>query len=213
MVWALLPLLFFSFILGIIAIERDLASITPPAVPQTASVDTAGQEFMAYRNAVIAYAEGRFTERFNSVPPVPVSANALTFQTTGLPSSFLSDLSADGASNIIAAPVAANYMSPSPQMVNDGYYVCVWMNVPAAEISRTVSELGGDLTIGTVLPGGTTWQQAGPQGQVLPIPTICLIGVNPSSNPPGLNYGSLPVGDMISVIGMVENAPVMSGPY
>lgn len=213
MVWALLPLLFFSFILGIIAIERDLASIKPPAAPETVSADTAGQEFMAYRNAVIAYAEARFTQQFNSVPPNPIPVSDLTFQTAGLPSSFLSDLSADGASNIIGNPEPVNGVSPTPQMAANGYYVCVWMKVPAAEISQTVNELGGDLTIGTVLSSRTTWRQAGPHGQILPIPEVCLMGEDPGSKLSGLSYGNFPAGDMISVVGLAENAPVTSPPY
>lgn len=204
MVWALLPLLFFSFILGIIAIERDLASIKPPAAPETVSADTAGQEFMAYRNAVIAYAETKMGS--DSYPYTPVQTNSL-----GLSPSVLSALPAD-ASNMIAYPVqepSANII-PSAQAAADyGYYVCVWMKVPAAEISRTVSELGGDLTIGTVLKGGDSWRQAGPQGQVLTIPDTCLSGVKLNTGMPNIP----PEGDMISVVGITENAPVTSPPY
>lgn len=202
MVWALLPLLFFSFILGIVAIERDLVSIKPPAVPQTISSDAAGQEFMAYRNAVITYAETKMGS--NSYPNIPIPTNLL-----GLSPSVISALPAD-ASNAMAYPVSQplGNITPSAQAAaNHGYYVCVWMRVPTSEISRTVSELGGDLTIGTVLDGGASWRQAGLQGQTLTIPATCLSGNNPNTGMPNMP----PAGDMISIVGITENAPGTTG--
>lgn len=196
MVWALLPLLFFSFILGIIALERDLASIKPPAAPETAGAQTVAREFMAYRNAVIAYAETKMGS--NSYPNAPVSLADL--QTVGY-----SGPVPAGASNMITDPEVESGITPSMEASNNhGYYVCVWMPVPQTEISQIALELGGDLTIGTVLSGGVTWQQAGPQGQALPIPITCLDGMNPMTGAPD---PLPPPGDMISVVGITENSP------
>lgn len=201
MIWALLPLLLLALIFGFTAIERDLSTELPPAAPSqinSLTAEAAAQEFMLYRGAVLAYAAAHFGT--GSYPPTPASASAL-----GLSNAAVSALPAD-AFYILASPAAASNVTPSDQAVaNQGYYVCVWMKVPPGTVTQAVNMLGGDLTIGTVV-AKNNWLQAGAGGQVLPIPTSCLQGSTTTGS-----QVTPPVGDMISVVGMTENAPVTVG--
>lgn len=202
MIWAFLPLLVFVLIFGFTGIERDQMSISPPAAPtpiNLAAASQSAQEFILYRNAVTAYAASHFNT--GSYPASPASPSAL-----GLSSAVASALPAD-AFYILAYPAKSGTITPSDQAsANRGYYVCVWMKVPVGTITQTVDQLGGDLTIGTVV-ANDNWLQAGPNGQVLPIPPTCLAGMDLSTGMPV----TPPVGDMISVVGMTESTAVVGG--
>lgn len=202
MIWALLPLLLLALIFGFTAIERDLSTELPPAAPSqinSLTAEAAAQEFMLYRGAVLAYAAAHFGT--GSYPSMPASASAL-----GLSNAAVSALPAD-AFYILALPTITNNVAPSDEAVaNKGYYVCTWMKVPPGTVTQAVNMLGGDLTIGTVV-SSSSWLQAGPNGKLLPIPSMCFMGENPVTLMPV----TPPVGDMISVVGMTENAPVTVG--
>lgn len=205
MVFALLPFLLLFFILGFTAIERDLASITPPAAPSEASPTiAAGQAFMTYRNAVMAYAEQLMaqekatgSQQFSGV----VDPNALN-----LPSSIINALPA-GATAVVVGNISSSlsgiYGTNSP-IYGLGYTVCVWMPVPAGTVAQTAARLGGDLTIGTVT-GTSSWVQAatgGPGGpqQIIPYWCVGYQALNGAAPPP-----TPQIGDMISVVGLGGN--------
>lgn len=201
MVWALLPLLLISFIMGFTAIERDLASVNPPAAPSEVNAATAaGQEFMLYRNAVMTYVQQKELAPYNAVQNFVVSQSLLHLtqaELNALPS---------GA---IAVAVANQTPSTSSlygtqSVYGPGYTICVWMPVPAGTVEQTVAQLGGDLTIGTVMTT-STWVQAaagGPNGPGQKIPPLCIAyaamdGAMPPPTPQ--------TGYMISVVGLGGN--------
>ena len=187
MVWALLPLLLLTFIFGFTAIERDLAEKPVPAAPlQPSAASAAAQEFMAYRNAIISYVKQM---------PVQQSGVSAPLSALGLPA----DPLLTNAGNMLVAPIQTGASVPTSSSIpaQTGYYICAWMKAPAGTVGQLVNQLGGDLTVGTVLANGTSWMQAGPGGQVLPIPTTCYF------NPYTLQMGIIPPGDVISVVGIL----------
>lgn len=156
MLWALLPVLFLSLILGFTAIEGDMATTKPPAAPFPMNAsDAAAQEFMVYRNAVMNYAE----QNQDTTGPVPLSS-----LTAYLPTARVSALPA--AAQAVITPGQGN-----------SSYVCVWMPVPAGAIGQVIDQTNGDLTIGTVM-SSERWVQAAPGGSIQQIP-CSLAGVTP----------------------------------
>lgn len=173
MLWALLPFLFLAVILGFTAVARDLAVVTPPAAPfQVNAVNAAAQIFIMYRDAVMAYAEQNPSITGGVAPgnpPLNLSGSAIT------------------------ALQAAHANALIGQNDTTGHDVCVWMQAPAGTVGQVVSQLDGDLTIGTVLAGGVSWMQVGYGGTSQSIPESCEQG-----NP-------LQKNDIISVVGLGEN--------
>lgn len=178
MLWALLPMLFFLFIFGFTAIERDMETITPPAAPFGLNqASEAAQDFMIYRNAVINYAQQQLSTQgkilAESIPYNALASYLLPSGIRTLPT---------GAQAIIAPQ--ANGLS--------GYNICIWMPAPAGTIGQAMKQSDGDLTIGTVKNNGY-WFQTAPGGSLQQIP-CSLSGVNQPSS-----------GYIISVVGLEVN--------
>ena len=152
MAWGLLIFVVLIVIAGITSIARDMASITPPAapLPLNASI-SAGQQFMLYRNAVIAYATDN-------------NITALTTAPLGALQPYLANNSfgtlPENAQNVIV-----------PNKTN--ITICVWMPAPGGTFSQLEQQLGNDMTIGLVTRRGS-WSQPGPYGVTSPIPSACL---------------------------------------
>lgn len=200
MVFALLPFLLLFFILGFTAVERDLASITPPAAPAEASPTiAAGQVFMTYRNAVMAYAE-QLMATGSQYYSGPVSVGSLN-----LSPALINALPAGAMAEVISNAVTSlSGINGTNSMYGPGYTVCVWMPVPPGTVAQTVARLGGDLTIGTVT-SAVSWVQAAPGGPGGPqqiIPYVCTQtqAANGAVPPP-----TPQAGDMISVVGLGGN--------
>lgn len=189
MMLALLPLLFIGLILGFTAIERDLASIPPPALPsQTGATNVIGQQFMLYHNAVMAYAQSLLdTGKQYDWGPVLASA---------LPSTITVPTGALAA--IVSNNSVISGISSTNNLYGTGYVVCVWMPAPAGTAVITAREFGQDRTIGTVAAGGTTWMPAvtsGSNSTAQSIPASCTTVLE-----------SVPQqGDIISVSGLEGN--------
>lgn len=207
MVWALLPLLLISFIMGFTAIERDLASVTPPSSPsEVNAVVAAGQEFMLYRNDVMTYIQQKELAPEAADNTVQGFAGVVSQSLLDLPKAELNALPSGAMAVAVAnqTPSTSNLYG-TQSIYGQGYTICVWMPVPAGTVAQTVAQLGGDLTIGTVLPGGHTWQQAaagGPNGPIQKIPVKCIAyaamdGAMPPPTPQ--------TGYMISVVGLGGN--------
>lgn len=178
MLWALLPVLFFLFILGFTAIERDMATTTPPAVPfGLNAADDAAQMFMVYRNAVMNYAQQLLSTQSQTITgSIPYNALA-------------SYLLPSGISSLPAGTQAV--IVPQPSGLS-GYDICIWMPAPTGAIGQAIRKSNGDLTIGTVLNAGY-WMQAAQGGVLQQIP-CSITGVTPPSS-----------GYIISVIGLGGN--------
>lgn len=139
MMWAILSVMIVASFIGIGAIERNEALNPPAASPAPAALAT-GQDFMIYRNAVVAYAETN--------PSIGTGGNAnVQPQSLTLPPGVaLSNLPA-GLGNLI---------TPGP---NGSRVIYVWGAAPAGAVAQTVMQFGGDLSIGRA--EGAAWVTPG----------------------------------------------------
>ncbi len=139
MMWAILSVMIVVSFIGIGAIERGQALNPPAASPVPAALAT-GQDFMIYRNAVLAYAEAN--------PNIGAGGNANVLpQMLTLPFGVT-------MSNL---PVTlANLITPGP---NGSRVVYVWGAAPAGAVAQTVMQFGGDLSIGRAV--GAAWVTPG----------------------------------------------------
>lgn len=187
MMLALLPLLFIALIFGFTAIERDTASIPPPAVPSKAiTTNAAGQQFMLYRDAVMAYAQQSLGTQNNSQPVLPTALQGAV-------------AAPRGAVAVIVGNMTASTLGTS-SAYGPGYIVCVWMKAPAGTAAITANQDEQDRTIGTVEVGGTTWAPAVTAGSNAPtqtIPSGCL--------KPGYPVTQPQQGNIISISGVGGN--------
>lgn len=200
MAWALLPLLFMAFIFGFTAVERDLATRQLPAVPlQTSSVTTTALEFMAYRNAVMNYAQQQ-----NGNIGEEISLNTLV--QSGYLSQAESNALPSGAEAVIVentSPSLTGIYGVATTSANPGFVVCVWMPVPAGFSDQVIGKLAdwydGDLTLGLVVDNNSNWRQVGQGGKIQQIPNLCLLYASNDGRVP------LPIptaGNIISVFGV-----------
>lgn len=158
MAWGLLMFVILVIITSVSVIARDMASIPSPAAPLPLGENiSAGQQFILYRNAVIAYVVSnnsiaRGTAPLSALQPYLAHNRLGTLPTT--------------AQNVI---------------VQNGtnITVCVWMPAPAGTFSQLEKQLGNDMTIGLV-NHTTNWSQAGPDGVTSPIPEECLGASQPA---------------------------------
>lgn len=139
MMWAILSVVIVMSFIGIGAIDRGLAPNPPAAAPQPAALAT-GQDFMIYRNAVLAYAEA------NVGVGAGGNANVLPQFLTLPPGVTLSNLPT-GIGNLI---------TPGP---NGSRVVYTWSPAPNGAVAATVMQFGGDLSIGRA--EGTVWETPG----------------------------------------------------
>lgn len=181
MLWALLPLLFLSFILGFTAIERDMSTVTPQAMSfQTSAASIAAQEFMSYRDAVTTYGQCQLAQQESIIyAPCPLATYPLIKPGYFSPSG-------------ITAPAGAQAVIVSDQSGAGGYDICVWMPAPLDTIEQAIRLSHGDLTIGSVVNSGQ-WMQAAIGGVLQQIPCV-LAGVTPPLS-----------GYIISVVGLGGN--------
>lgn len=174
MLWALLPFFFIALVFGFTEVERDLASVKPPATPSAwGAAAAAGQVFLSYRQAVVNYMQAPsqpFDQPLNNAA-LPLTSGVFN----ALPQTAMAVVTRGPSSNN-----AAGFE----------YTTCLWMPVPAGTVGQVVSQLGGDLTIGTVV-ANNQWVQIGAGGTSLPIPSPCLASLGGSVAPR--------VGDIISV--------------
>lgn len=147
MAWGLLIFAVIIIVSGITFIARDMESITPPAAPLPLDKTiNAGEQFMLYRNAVIAYAIDH-----SSTPS-------------------LRDLQSYLAkNNLNTLPINAQNI-----VVQNGtnIIVCVWMPAPGGTLSQLENQFGNDMTIGLV--NATNWPQPGPYNVTPQITAGCL---------------------------------------
>lgn len=135
MIGAILIVVFMWMAMGSTATERNVASDIP-AAPSAPAAKATGQEFMMYRNAVLAYAEAN--PSLGASGNYPIDNNALEYP--------------GGVSALSLPNGAANLITPGP---NGSRIIYVWMPAQAGAVAQTVEELGGDLSIGRIR--GATW--------------------------------------------------------
>lgn len=171
MVWALLPLLFLALIFGFTAIERDLASITPPAAPfQTSSAASAAQSFILWHNVAMGYAQQQIlrsqsyaTQHMIYTGPFSGDAKDLG-NLPVIPALWLVGygLTSSQAASLDNMNAEARVLDPSydaTKLLNQDY-VCIWMSAPAGTAEQIISQSGHDFTFGVVTPDGQSWVQA-----------------------------------------------------
>lgn len=205
MAWALLPLLFLSFILGFTAIERDFATRPQPAVPSKVnSAASLAFEFMTYRNAVMNYVQQQLIQNKNSNVGGEVLLGTLVQY--GYLSQAESETIPVGSEAVVAENTSSSITGiygVATTSNDPGFVVCVWMPVPAGLSDQVINHLvdwyHGDLTLGRVVDNNSNWQQAGQGGLTQQVPAVCLLYAS--------NDGKLPppmpsAGDIISVVGL-----------
>lgn len=148
--FALLPLVVLSFLLGIVAIERNRAQdILPPAIVTQA--DQSGRTFVAYRNAVAVYQQN------NPAFTGAVSNAALSAQGSQFSSTFLAS-----AGNAITAIGGGA-----------GRVVTAYAALPGGSITAALDATQNDASLG--MASGTTWtsfaQSAGVNNTPVPLTT------------------------------------------
>lgn len=156
MAWGLLMLVVLMVVSGITYIARDMASITPPAAPLPLDDNiSAGQQFIIYRDAVIAYVIQNNDTTLDTVPIGGLQPYLANNSFSTLPAN---------AQNVI---------------VQNGtnITVCVWMPAPGGTFTQLEKQIGNDMTIGLV--NASNWVQAGPHGVTSPIPAGCLSASKP----------------------------------
>lgn len=141
--WALMSALLAASLVGVVAIERQQA--TAPATQSAAArpLDV-GQVFMAYRNAVITYAENN--PQFGSAGGQSVSIGLLS-----LPAGSNSQ-SMTGLANLTVSGSGG------------ARTVYVWGSDTPGEAAGLVASLGGDWSIGRVTAAGWSTPAAGLMG-------------------------------------------------
>lgn len=186
MVWALLPLLFLALIFGFTAIERDLASVTPPAAPfqtaDTSAAAAAAQTFIVWHNAVMTYAQQQVlgSQSYATVHQIysSTSGQAGLAYTLGYfggiqPSWLIGyEITPDQATGLAALNAGATICDPGfdgkcgpHDTAYDGTnifnqdYICIWMNAPPGTAAQITGLAGRDFTFGTVTPDGQSWVQ------------------------------------------------------
>ncbi|GAN80385.1 type IV pilus biogenesis protein PilM [Acidocella aminolytica] len=135
MMWAILSVMIVLSFIGIGAIDRVQSLNVPAASSQPAALAT-GQDFMIYRNAVLAYAEE------NASVGTGGNANVLP-QFLVLPAGV-------AVSNLPAG--IGNLITPGP---NGSRIVYTWAPAPTGTVAETVMQFGGDVSIGRA--EGTVW--------------------------------------------------------
>ena len=151
MAWGLLMFVLLMVIGGITYIARDMASITPPAAPLSLGENiSAGQQFIIYRDAVVAYVIHNNDTALNTVPTSGLQPYLANNSFGTLPANTQNVIVQNGT-NIT---------------------VCIWMPAPGGTLSQLEKQIGHDMTIGLV--NASNWTQAGPHGVTSPIPAGCL---------------------------------------
>lgn len=133
--WAVLSAVLVMAFIGIAAIEHDQSTATPAAnvAPATTSI---GQDFMMYRNAVVAYAETNASAGASG--NFSVAAASMTF-----PPGLSSEDVPAGADNLITPGAGGARI------------VYVWAPAPSGTVAQTVAAMDGDLSIGRIT--GANW--------------------------------------------------------